>query len=251
MASQAVLARSDRGPIAVISLDDPERRNALGFAMFDALDRALAAAAGDPGVRVVVLRGEGPVFCAGFDLAEARRDPEVIGAFIERLSVLVRALRRLPQVVVAAVRGRALAGGCAIVSACDLVVASTEAKLGYPVHALGVSPAVTIPSLIGAVAPGAARALLLGGELIDGRAAARLGLAWRVTADADVEGEALALAETIAGHGAEAIRATKAWISELDGSLEDERFAAPARDSAALAGTQAARERLAARLKRG
>ena len=100
--------------VPTVCLNDPGRRNALGTAMFDALDRAIAALGsgsvdGDPAV--VLLRGAGAGFCAGFDLAEAVEDPTRMAAFIRRLSHLNRSIRRLPHVVVAAVQGAALAGG--------------------------------------------------------------------------------------------------------------------------------------------
>src|SRR5262245_17570685 len=106
-------------PLATISLNDPAKRNALSLPLFDALESAVASVARDSAIHVVLLRGEGPVFCAGFDLAAAVSDPTLMPAFIHRLSALNRSLRRMPQVVVAAVQGAAVAGGCAILSACD------------------------------------------------------------------------------------------------------------------------------------
>ncbi len=237
--------------IATITLNDPDRRNALGFAMFEGLDSALRNVAGRSGVSVALLRGSGKDFCAGFDLAAARAHGAVIGAFIERLSALLRAVRRLPQVVVAAVQGSAIAGGCALVSAADVVVASAQAKLGYPVHRLGVSPAVTLPTLLAAIGSGPARSLLLEGRLIDGAAALRLGLAHRLSRDdAAVGADAAALSAVIAAHGPHALRATKAWLNELEGADDDRRFDAPARDSAALAATAEAQAALRAFLDR-
>ncbi len=160
--------------------------------------------------------------------------------YVERLGSLLRTVRRLPQAVVAAVQGAAIAGGCALVSACDLVVVGRSARLGYPVHALGVSPAVTLPTLVQSVGPGAARAMVVGGALLDGPGAKRLGLATHLCNDDEVGGAALELARSIAAHGAAAVRATKRWINELDGSLDDTRSAGPTEDSAALARTEEA-----------
>ena len=224
------------GRIATVTLDDPGRRNALGLAMFDALDEALRDLADRGDVRVVLLRGSGRSFCAGFDLAAAVEDPPLMGRFIDRLSVLLRTLRRLPPVVVASVQGAAVAGGCAILSACDLVVVARSAKIGYPVHRLGISPAVTIATLQQALPAGAARSLLLGGELIDGVEAHRIGLVSHLSRDDQtVELDATALCTTIGGHGPEALRVTKAWLNELDGSGDDEAFARPAAATADLA----------------
>jgi enoyl-CoA hydratase/carnithine racemase len=152
--------------------------------------------------------------------------------------------------VVAAVHGAAIAGGCALVSACDFVVVSATAKLGYPVHALGVSPAVTIPTLMPAIGAGAARAMLMGGELVGGAAAKRVGLADRVsTDDAGVERDARALCATIAAHGKTAVRATKAWLNELEGALDDARFDGPTTSTAELAAPEASRRALVERLQ--
>jgi methylglutaconyl-CoA hydratase len=239
-----------RGNVATVTLNDPDRRNALGSAMFDALEMALGEIAASRNAVVVLLRGNGRCFCAGFDLAAAARDPAVMGTYIERLSGLLRAVRRLPQVTVAAVHGAAIAGGCAIVSACDLVVVSATARLGYPVHRIGVSPAVTIPTLQQAVGPGPARALLLGGEPVDGRTAHRIGLASHLSRDdRSTLADADALCETLAARGPDALRATKAWLNELEGTLDDRQFDGPMRDTAALARGDEARRTVSARLR--
>jgi len=237
--------------VASVALNDPERHNALGFAMFDALDAAIGELASNEAARVILLHGRGPSFCAGFDLSAARDDPAVMATFIRRLSTLLRALRRAPQPVVAAVHGAAIAGGCAIVSACDLVVVSATAKLGYPVHRLGVSPAVTISTLQAAVGPGGARALLMGGELLDGAAAQRIGLATQVSRDdAAVGRDAMTLCKTLSGHGAAALRATKAWLNELDGTIDDGRLDGPMQDSADLAASEAGQAELVRRMRK-
>jgi len=144
----------------------------------------------------------------------------------------------------------AIAGGCAIVSACDLVVVSATARLGYPVHRIGLSLAVTIATLQQAIGPGAARATLLGGQLFDGANACRIGLAARLCPDdASVHTEAIRLCRSIAAHGPQALRATKRWLNELDGSLDDERFDRPAQDSAATC-TEEARAMLARQVRK-
>src|SRR5690606_12641741 len=114
---------------------------------FEALERRVHAIASDSSARVVLLTGAGHAFCAGFDLGAAVEQPALMAHFIQRLSDINRSIRRLPQVVVAAVQGAAIAGGCAILSACDFVVVCPDATLGYPVHRIGVSPAVTLPLL--------------------------------------------------------------------------------------------------------
>jgi methylglutaconyl-CoA hydratase len=233
-------------PIATIALNDPAKRNAMSLAMFDALDLITARLAAEDAVHIVLLRGEGAAFCAGFDLAAAERDPAIMPQFIERLSKLNRSLRRLPQVVVAAVQGAAIAGGCAVLTACDFVFVAADAKLGYPVHRIGVSPAVNIPMLQQVIGSGAARSLLLGGEIIDGITARRLGLASHLSANAEaVVADAMSHCNSLATKGLRALRTTKAWLNELDGSTRDEAFERSSAASMAACHTEEAHALLA------
>lgn len=223
------------GPLATIALNDPQRRNALSVAMFDALDEAIARVRDDASVRVILLRGEGKIFCAGFDLAACADDPSMMATFIHRLSSLNRALRRLSQPVVAAAHGAAIAGGCALLSACDFVFVEAAAKLGYPVHRIGVSPAVTLPTLTQATGHGPARALVLAGELITGAEAHRIGLATRAIEGTDAMFKAAEdHCAMLAAKPPKALRATKQWLNELDGSLDNAVFDRAAEASASL-----------------
>jgi len=228
-----MINESIESSLATLMLNDPAKRNALGLAMFDALDAALARIAQRDDVKAVLLGGEGPVFCSGFDLTATAARAERLGEFILRLSAALRGLRRLPQPVVAAVQGAAIAGGCALVSACDFAFVSRTAKLGYPVHALGISPAVTLPTLMQAIGAGPARALVMEGALIDGVGAKRRGLATHLSeSDAAVATDARHWCAALAAKPPAAVRFTKAWLNELDGSLDDERFDRPAAHSA-------------------
>lgn len=227
--------------IATIALNDPDRRNALGIAMFDAFQAALDDICKRDDVRVVVLKGRGRVFCAGFDLAAAVDDPSLMATFIERLSQVNRTLRGLPQVVVASVHCAAIAGGCAVLSACDFVIVTRDAKLGYPVHRIGVSPAVTLPTLIPAIGAGHARALTLPGELIDGTEAFRIGLASHLAEDWDgLEMVTRTLCGDLASKPPRALRVTKQWLNELDGSLDEARSDRAMRASSDLTGHEEA-----------
>jgi enoyl-CoA hydratase/carnithine racemase len=219
-------------PLAIVRLNDPAKRNALSLAMFDALDEAIAKLRADDSVRVVLLSGAGRHFCAGFDLAAAVEDPSLMGRYIQRLSGVIRALRRLDAVVVMAVDGAAVAGGCALVTAADFVVAGRSATFGYPVHAIGVSPAVTLPTLEQKLGCGTTRALTMSGELIDGKAAHAIGLVTHLADHDETAFEAaLSLADSLAQKPPHAMRVTRQWLNELDGSLDDERFDRPAIDS--------------------
>lgn len=217
-----------------LTLNDPDRRNAMSTAMFDALESAIAAASKHETSPVLRIRGAGAAFCAGFDLGACVADRALLGTFIRRLSRVNRAIRRLRQVVVVEVQGAALAGGCALLSACDFVCVAPDATLGYPVHRIGVSPAVSLPTLRLATG-GAARPLTLGGDLIDGRTALRIGLATHCAPSAEALPALVdELADRLRAKGPVALAATKRWLNELDGSDRDDAFDRTVEGSASL-----------------
>ena len=217
------------GPILTITLDDADRRNALSARVFDDLERCLTMVertVSADGAAVLRLRGRGPAFCAGFDL-DAMADDGLLPSFLERLGSFCRRLRRLDAVVVAEVHGPAVAGGCAIVSACDIVHAGPDARFGYPVHRLGISPAVSIPTLKPAVESGGARFMMLGGQLVDAATARRLGLAHEVHESREMLAKAVdALCARLGAMDATTLRETKRFQNELDGTATDDAFTA-------------------------
>ena len=230
-----------------ITLADAQRRNALGAAMFDALEGALSEAcsrAGSGESHVLLLRAEGSAFCAGFDLASCVSDAATLESFIRRLSGVIVALRSMPAVVVAQVQGAALAGGCAMLTGCDIVWAAERATFGYPVHRIGISPAVSLPTLVPALGAGSARELALLGEPVSAARAHQLGLVHRLHADPDALAAATdALAASLAAKGPVALRETKRWLSRLDGTDTADRGDGSASDS------QARRERASRNLE--
>ena len=119
------------------------------------------------------------------------------------------------------VQGAAIAGGCALAMACDIVTAQPDAKFGYPVHALGISPAVTLPVLLPA-AGGRARSLLMGGDLVTGKIMHAHGIVHQLCDNPD------ALVQRLLQRGTHASHATKQWLNELEGALCDKRFDGPA-----------------------
>jgi len=223
-----------------ITLQDAKKRNALGVEMFDAIDGALQSLDGQ--TRCVLLAGEGPVFCAGFDMRACVDNIEVLEIYILRLSKLIRTLRRVSVPVVVAAHGAAIAGGCAVLTGCDFVVGSKEAKYGYPVHQIGISPAVTIPTLFQKVGEGRARSLSLSGEIIYGSDAYAIGLLSHLE---ETDTQAIAIASALAMELSKkppiALQATKRWLNELDGSLDDERFDLPAIQSSSSLGEETER----------
>jgi methylglutaconyl-CoA hydratase len=237
--------------VAEIVLDRPDKRNAQTPAMLAEIARLAHEISADPSIRAIVVRGEGPVFCAGFDLELCRDDATVLPDLLRNLSAAIRALRRARQPVVLAARGAAIAGGCALFSGADLVVSHGSAKLGYPAVLLGISPAVTGPGLRQSVTDPAARRALLLPELLSGEEARRLGLVHQlVDTPEDVVPRAQIEASKFAQKPPDAIAATKRWLNELDGSLDDAAFDAALQASLDLAGSDEQRQLLDAALRR-
>jgi len=227
------LTRHDRS--AELFFNRPKQRNAMSIDLFDAFENALNQLADDTDCTTLLIGGHGPAFCAGFDLEAAFDQPELIETYIHRLSGAGRMIRRLPQIVTAVVHGPAIAGGSAVLSACDFVFVSPEAAIGYPAHRLGVSAAVTIPTLRRMLGDGNARTVLLGGEVVNGREAKRLGLASHLIEDKSaLLDEARAFCKKLREHGPIALRATKRWLNELDEVLSDETFDLVCNGSASL-----------------
>ena len=173
------------GPEGVVhlTLRRPEARNALTPEMVAAIPELLAEAAERPPerCRVLVLRGEGRVFCAGADIRAMREsgkaDEAANRADARRFAVLFRAVASFPAPVVAAVQGAALGGGFGLVVAADQVVAEENARFGTPEARLGLTPAVISPYVVRRLGPGAAGPFLLGGAVAAGETALRLGIA--------------------------------------------------------------------------
>ncbi len=228
-----------------MTLNNPSQRNALNLEMFDALQSALSRVSLNPEVHILKLTGAGPVFCSGFDLRAAADDPALVAQYIQQLSHTNRLIRRLPQIVIAVVQGAALAGGCALLGACDFIYTEPNAKLGYPVHRLGISPAVTMPTLRNRMIPGQHRAFLLSDRIIDGRAALKIGLVTHVADSSEsLPIEAQQFAQKLAHKGPHAMRITKDWLNQLDGSLDDKPFNDTVDGSAHLATQEEALTRL-------
>jgi len=209
------------GPVAEVWLARPEKRNALTPEMLASLCTAVAQV-GAGNASAILLAGEGAAFCAGFDLSLCKDHPDgsVMRALLSGLADAIAALREQHRPVVIAAHGAAIAGGCALLGAGDFVVTNDEAKLGYPVVRLGVSPAVSAPGLrlrVGSGGGAAARELLLNPRLISGLRATELGLANQsVPLAQDVIGVARDAARSLAEKPAGAIAATRALLAQLD-----------------------------------
>ncbi len=206
----------DEGPIRTLILARPEQRNALTPEMLR--DIAKLARQAEAEARVLVLAGQGRVFCAGFDLSLCRLAPDgaVMRKLLSELSVAIGTLNELAIPVVLALHGAAIAGGCALIGGADVVVADKNAKLGYPVVRLGVSPAVSAPFLMQALPAGMTRERLLDIELISGSKAHALGLVHELVENReDVLGKTMTIAGILATKPQQALAQTKAWLNEL------------------------------------
>ena len=201
--------------LAEIVINRPDKRNALTPAMLDDIAGHGRTLGEDASARAIVVRGEGSVFCAGFDLAMCLDDEAVLPALLRGLSEACRVLRRAPTPVVIAAHGAAIAGGCALLGAGDLVVTNRGATLGYPVVPLGISPAVTAPLLSGRIGLRGARHRLLDPDLFTGDEARRIGLAdLSVDLAEDVVPRAQIEAMKLASKRPGAYAATKRWLNE-------------------------------------
>lgn len=224
------------GGVLTLSLDRAEKKNALNSAMIDALGAALAEADHAEDVRVVVVRAEGADFCAGADLAEllasADREPAENERDALRLGHLFSAMRRLPQPVLGVVRGRALAGGMGLATACDLVLAADGASFGYPEIQRGFVPAMVMTMLRRLVGERVAFDLVATGRVINAAEAARLGFVTRTIPDDRLEQEGRELAETLASRSRSAVALTKRLLYDLDGKSFDDAIALGARINA-------------------
>ncbi len=200
--------------ITILTLNRPAKRNALNAKLMEACSEALEALAQDKSRRVVILRGEGPVFCAGLDLEEAFL-PENAERTARLVARLLRAVYQLPQVTIAAVQGAAIAGGAGLMSACDVVVATQDARIGYTEVRRGLVAALVMTLLHRQVRERDARELLLLGELISSERAQVMGLVNRVVPAEQLMPEAMSLARTVLQGGPQSIAQTKKVLDEL------------------------------------
>lgn len=174
--------------IGFITLNRPDKRNALNPEMIAELGKAFSDFEGNSEVKVVVLKAEGKVFCAGADLDYLRQlqafSLEENLADSHRLKTLFSQIYEFPKVVIAQVQGHALAGGCGLVTVCDFAFAASEAKFGYTEAKIGFVPALVSVFLSEQIGQAVATELLLSGELITSAKAAELGL---ITAEMEPE----------------------------------------------------------------
>ena len=206
--------------VGAITLNRPEKRNALSFELVSELKAVFLQAETDPLVKVVVLKANGAVFCSGADLAVLRQ----LQSFSvqenltdsRHLGDLFHQIYTLRKPVIAQVEGHALAGGCGLATVCDFVFAVPEAKLGYTEVKIGFIPAIVMIFLLRKVGEQKAKQLLLTGELISAHQALEIGIINQVVERHEIERVVYDFAQRlIRNNSAESMEATKRMIAEI------------------------------------
>jgi methylglutaconyl-CoA hydratase len=223
-----LLSALDEG-ILTLTLNRPEKRNALSSELIELLHQSFERADLDAEVRVVLVRSAGKDFCAGADLEEllasVDQSPVANEAAALQLGNLFGRIRELPKPVLASVQGHALAGGAGLATACDLVIAGAGAQLGYPEIQRGFAPAMVMALLRRLVGEKVALDLVLTGRVLSAEESRSVGLVSRVVPDADLEAAARSLAQALAGSSASALALTKQLFFRLDGHSLSEGIA--------------------------
>jgi enoyl-CoA hydratase/carnithine racemase len=219
-----LLVESEAGVVR-LTLNRPDKRNALSRNLLQRLDEALAALREDAAARVVVLAGAGPAFCAGHDLAEMAGGTEAeYHELFARCSAVMQQLRRLPQPVIARVHGTATAAGCQLVAACDLGVAAEGATFATPGVKIGLFCTTPMVPLVRAIPPRFALEMLLTGRPITARQALQFGLVNRVVPAADLDGAVQDLAAAILAASPLVVRLGKAAFYDQLALAEPEAY---------------------------
>lgn len=206
------------GPIATITMNRPERRNALSLAMMSDLIAALRELAHAPQTRVVLLAGNGPAFSAGHDLKEmGGRDLAAYRHLFDVCTELMATVQSIPQPVIARVHGMATAAGCQLVASCDLAIASEEARFATPGVKIGLFCTTPMVALTRAIGRKRAMEMLLTGTPIDAATAAEWGLVNRVVPAEQLDAALHALAEQIAAASSLTVQIGKqAFYTQID-----------------------------------
>jgi methylglutaconyl-CoA hydratase len=215
-----LLNRTDEGPVTTVSLARPEARNALDAALIAEITRCFDELAEDDGVRVVVLTGEGPMFCAGADIGYMR---DTAGFSYEenledarRLAHMFRAVDELPKPVVAKVRGVAIGGGAGLVAAADVAVAEEGTRFAFSEVRLGIAPATIAPFVVRKIGLTWARALFLTGERFGAEEARGIGLVHEAVLERDLDAAVENVVSQLLQGGPAAQAAIKALLRQVE-----------------------------------
>jgi methylglutaconyl-CoA hydratase len=209
-----------RGSVANVTLNRPEKRNALNDAVIEGVAASLAEAEDNPSVSAVVLSGAGSDFSSGADLSALQKisNNSIVENLedAERLAGLFKQMRRLSLPIIAAVKGRALAGGCGLATACDMVLASSSARFGYPEVKIGFVPAMVMAILRRNVSEKVAFELITGGREITAAQAEAYGLVNHVYNDTSFDNEVELFVDRFAGLSRTAVSLSKKLLYHMD-----------------------------------
>ena len=214
------MKRADEGPVATVELARPEARNSLNAALIAEITRCFGELAEDENVRVVVLTGEGPSFCAGADIGYMR---DTAGFSYEenledarRLAEMFRSVDELPKPVVAKVQGAAIGGGAGLVAAADVAVAEEGTRFSFSEVRLGIAPATVAPFVVRKIGFSQARALFLTGERFDAEEAREIGLVHEAVLERDLDAAVVNVVSQLLQGGPEAQAAIKALLHQVE-----------------------------------
>lgn len=243
--SYTTLTLAYDGPRATITLNRPEKRNAISYELIEDLLNALKEIESSP-AQVLTLTGAGKAFCSGMDLDNLRaitgRTPDEARADSETMGRLFRTLYEFPKVTIAAVNGPAIAGGCGLATLCDFTIASTDAKFGYTEVRIGFIPAIVSTFLLRQIGEKQARDLLLTGRIIGSEEALRLGLVNEVVA-ADKLGDRVdELAKSLLENSPASLLATKRLLKQFAAGDLDRQITAAVQENASIRMTADFRE---------
>ena len=213
--SHDCLLRTAQGGVVTLTLNQPERFNALSETMLEALQAALDDIIQDEHVRCVVLAANGKAFCAGHDLKQMRANPDkaYYQALFERCGKVMQSIVHLPVPVIAKVQGIATAAGCQLVASCDLAVAASSARFAVSGINVGLFCSTPAVALSRNVPRKRAMEMLLTGEFISADTAAEWGLINRVAAEGELDAEVEALTASLCAKSAVAVRTGKAMFA--------------------------------------
>ena len=219
------------GHVATLTIDRPAKRNAMTVGMWAALPGVLAPLAADPAIRVLVVTGAGPSFCAGADISDllSGEDPADPMADVRRHNLAAQAaLRNFPKPTVAMIRGHCIGGGVELATCCDLRFAGPTAVFGVTPAKVGIvyAPSST-KALVDLVGPATTKYLLYSGELLDAPTALRTGLIDQLVDDDELESAVGRFADVLASRSALTQRATKEVVAALTQGDDGEAVAAP------------------------
>jgi len=220
------------GGVATITLDSPHNRNALSRQLTADLSRHLAAAIADDTVRVIVLTGTGPAFCAGADLKEQRAANESGTVRTPPLAALIKTMWEAPKPIVGRINGPARAGGLGLVAACDIAVAPETTTFAINEVRLGLVPAMVAIALLPRLGQARARELFLTGESFDARTAVQYGLLNAAAPEGQLDAVVGRYVESLLKGGPKALAATKQLVRELPAMPVDVAFSRMAELSA-------------------